>query len=318
MKRITIFLSAVLLVVALAVPAFATETYTLSGEWVFNDTVSAPTESWDEGTGKWYYEDVALGIAYDTDPIYEEVRYYDGTISVKDKHGLYVEVYYSGAWKYPHFAKFHFGEEQEVSPGFYNWVIANASPAVCDGSTCPATDANADGVCDDCGMVLSLRLTGYPTLPIVDGSNQHSVLTSDSGGYSYYVYYSPSSYTIEGIAGDQLLAKFSSNVNWKVFRCTDGRNWAENASSSGYQYGMGYTSDVTILSSSFDFYDESGNLFFPLPLWVEMGQMTEGEMGALTTETAGTMRVLAVCGVGLIALLAVLSLFGKRSLISRN
>ena len=58
--------------------------------------------------------------------------------------------------------------------------------------------------------------------------------------------------------------------------------------------------------------------FFPIPLWEEMAQVTQGEMTGLLRNLGGTLKVLVLCGVGCLASLVVLSLFGKRSLIYRS
>lgn len=56
----------------------------------------------------------------------------------------------------------------------------------------------------------------------------------------------------------------------------------------------------------------------PLPLHQVVQGMTENSLVTMKTAMGGTMEILMVCGVGLMACLAVLNLFGKRSLISRR
>lgn len=204
-------------------------------------------------------------------------------------------------------------------------VIQGSEPSYnsfCDGSSCPATDINVDGNCDDCGMMLSLRSLTYPAFPTVYGSNKHYALvkTKYSGvdAYMYSVFISDATYDIRGETPDTVYQiAVDGDADYIQYVTTDGQTWVEIQNSSvNYQsVGSGIVSQTTVIASTFDWYNEEGERFFPLPLWAEMELVTQGEMVSLTAETVGTMKVLALCGVGLIALLVVLSLFGRRSLI---
>lgn len=319
MKKIIPLALVMLMLVAMAVPAFAFE-YSYSGHILPEYTslldehpnapyvvislqnnsyslklTTAPAVHDDEGS---LYRYQSSGTIYQFNLV-NGTWVYDGAFSDKGLNG-YGDYYIIWA-----------NYDIVYKSGGVWYSTSSPSLPICDGTSCPATDLNADGVCDDCGMTLRLLVNGYPSLPVVDGNNQHSVYTEDEGGRTYYVFYSNASYTPTGTVGDQLTAKFDSNVNYKIFRCTDGKNWVETVSSSGYQYGLGYTDDVVIVGSTFDFYDESGNLFFPLPLWVTVEQVTQGEMMGVTNQLNQTMLILALCGVGCLALLIGLVLFGK-------
>lgn len=84
---------------------------------------------------------------------------------------------------------------------------------------------------------------------------------------------------------------------------------------------------VVIYGVSYDIYDNEGNLvmegddnFFPQPPLAELVlEVTEGELVEVTIPNlVGALKILVPCGVGLMALLVGLKLFGKRSLISRS
>lgn len=179
----------------------------------------------------------------------------------------------------------------------------------CDGSTCPATDVNADGVCDDCGKVLMLSAPQQYTHTVIfryaDGTFVKSEFTSDTE-------FTPTGYLADNVYRVDN-GKVVSHIMYESF---DGLSWEETRNNSVSNQSYNFEDGMTVYQSTFDWYDESGNRFFPVPLWEQVGMVTQGEMGNLTAETAGTMKVLVVCGVGLMACLVVLSLFGKRSLLS--
>ena len=65
----------------------------------------------------------------------------------------------------------------------------------------------------------------------------------------------------------------------------------------------------TILYSTDDVCDKDGNVVFPLT--PPLKEVTEMALANFQTKTGGVMKILVVCGVGLIALLVGLNLFGK-------
>lgn len=95
--------------------------------------------------------------------------------------------------------------------------------------------------------------------------------------------------------------------------------WQQNASNSG-----GLVESVkTMRASSFgveyggETITPGGGDFFTIPLPEVIQGVTAETLNSQTVPAlGGTMKVLVLCGVGLIALLVVLKLFGKRSLIS--
>ena len=85
-----------------------------------------------------------------------------------------------------------------------------------------------------------------------------------------------------------------------------------------------HISDFPVIESSVDLYDgntlylKADGDFFPYPLAEQILAVTSGAMEETMPELGGTMTTLMVCGVGCLALLVVLKLFGKRSLIFRS
>ena len=75
-----------------------------------------------------------------------------------------------------------------------------------------------------------------------------------------------------------------------------------------------------LVYSTVDVYNEDGSVFFtPSAVMAQpLEEIMRTEMPKFQETTVGTMMILVVCGVGLIALLVVLNLFGKVSRIFRH
>lgn len=323
MKKLLTLVCTFCLLFVLTVSASAAD-HTVSGAWVFNDTISAnvdldiETEFVSNGNT---YKGLGLnatGTNYSTRGI---LRYHtDGPWSVN-----YIKAYSNGAWQNDAYKTVIFKNPVVFSESEYNWLTANASQPTCDGSTCPATDWNYDNVCDDCGMTFSvLRSYSWPALPSVDGAYQNYFIYQSDGKYTLYIISSDTSYTVDAEASGGYLTFGTSEVSSSYKYTYDGgTDWYRESSRNDVYYNnkvnAGSTS-VELLVSTFNWYDEDGGLFFPkpLPLHLAIGEMTAVEMGEVLPEAVGTMKILAVCGVGCLALLAVLKLFGKRLLIFRN
>lgn len=207
--------------------------------------------------------------------------------------------------------------DNETNTVMYVGEFGDAPAPVCDGSTCPATDVNVDGICDNCGMTL-MNLVRTPTAPNVEGNNLNTVMFYSGTTYYYTVYSSDDAYTIKGYPyGTRWRTDTSTSVNVRKYESHDGLNWAQtynDNSSSNYPGEQGYD----LISSTFTWYDENDEPFFPVPLWAEVEEVTQGEMMGLGQTMGGTLKVLVPCGVGLMACLVVLGLFGKRLLIFRS
>ena len=89
---------------------------------------------------------------------------------------------------------------------------------------------------------------------------------------------------------------------------------------NGFNYSkVKFTSYDLTNSSGYLYFDGDENFFLPpRPLAVEVGAMTEETLVGILPQMGGMMSTLALCGVGCLALLVGLRLFGKRSLIFRR
>lgn len=332
MNKILPLLLAVMLVVSLAVPTFATEQETYD----FGDVTLALPENitadmLNDPTFPYYVflvgrQGIYVMLMSDT-----ELNYNVGGFSNNSGHEAMlissVTKDNGATWESS-------VETNSLANGktFYPFLTTGAmttrllwhnEPVLCDGSTCPATDGDDDGICDECGLRL-MRTSApvvpstYPTLPVVEGKNLHYVVLHREYGYFFMVLTSDTPYTVGGTVGDDYLITVANEqeVSYVTYTCTDGENWVQQNSGKAYATTVGSASS-TLLASTFDWYKD-GTLFFLVPLWEKLDRVTQGQMMGLTAETVGTMKILALCGVGCLALLVVLKLFGKRSLIYRN
>lgn len=186
---------------------------------------------------------------------------------------------------------------------------ADYSFLVCDGSSCPASDADKDGICDDCGAML--RLIANNTFEVI-------VQHSETMTIKYLYEETVAGTTFNALYSDnRITVTFDNRVGHTQYRLVDGE-WIEHSPYSLIydSHAINFASGSSVLSSDWNIYDENGDLFFQNPLWMEMDLVTQGEMEALKADLAGTMKILTVCGVGCLALLTVLVLFGKRWLLS--
>lgn len=193
----------------------------------------------------------------------------------------------------------------------------------CDGTACPATDINTDNICDDCGKVFAV-LRSY------DAPDPYTAWTSDrQANFPYaFIYKNEIDANVFIMAStrpyvqDGQIVIDTNGENSSYLKYTQwGNDWRLVES-----YDDGTTITADNLVSSFNILDTDGNIvynhdtdFFPVPLWVEMDNLTQGEMvNKFSPTLVGMILTLMVCGVGCLALLVVLKLFGKRSLIFRK
>lgn len=197
----------------------------------------------------------------------------------------------------------------------------------CDGSTCSASDVNQDNICDDCGAMFSVLRnytpsdfpSGYPAVPSLNmpEANYYLYKVQSSGITYLLVYPSYVTPTYDTSQQNGLLYYSESYGNYRLD--TTNNEWVLSSDDSPYTIGGTNNNSVDIYYSSDTIYDQNGDTFFPIPLWMEMDNLTQGEMeNNLNPTVVGILMTLMVCGVGCLALLVVLKLFGKRSLISRN
>lgn len=258
----------VLLVISVITSAFvlsssAEENYTVSGVWQLNSTLTNTGFNTSE-----YYEQkvnfVADGEEYVA--LYPYYKYSGQTQMIyKKADGTLKTTHPYTSSNSSSYKTLDFGDTpQTVSEKFYTWITTNGKEIItkCDGSTCPATDLNADSICDDCGMTLSLRYTGYPPLPDVSGDNMHSVVIQREDGYLYMVLTSDTPYTVGGSVGDNFLITVANeqDVSFVAYKCTDGKNWVNSNSGEAYSLSVGAPSS-TLLASTFDWYKD-GTIFF--------------------------------------------------------
>lgn len=173
-------------------------------------------------------------------------------------------------------------------------------------------------------VVLALPVLGASVdLPSVNSvwdssSYPYAVICTNENG-EYWLTVSNSVFTVKGSD------KVESTGAFQTYKLNSSNTWVLQTSSNGtvsagWNHDVVYSTHDIISEMTEDVYFSSTPDFFnpPPPLAeVIQGVAEETIQEKTLPEMAGTMRILALCGVGLIALLVVLKLFGKRSLIYR-
>lgn len=171
----------------------------------------------------------------------------------------------------------------------------------CDGDTCPATDTEYDNVCDDCGKVLtmSLRSTAYERAKYIAESSTQGYWAIFQLGNEYRVYSSSSRMT----SPDGVTLEADNLKYMHVYEKEDGSTGAD-----GWFTGF----DV-----NYSFVEANHTIenFTAPPLEMVIQGVTGEAMKATLPNLHQTMKILTLCGVGCLALWIGLKLFGKRSLL---
>lgn len=300
MKRIySIFLCAVILTALFIVPFSASaEEENLVGTWLFNDKISTTglTSSW----AQYSVNFVANGVQYDslwislnyTDKSKVDMLYRKSNDDNSVVWALKADVWSEG---YQYITILEEPDYESLT----TLIKSNAEKVIleCDGS-CAVPDENLDGICEDCGFPFSLRNTGY--------EYNHSVTFNTVNGVIRADYMSNEPFTIRGYKyGSSYRVEPSIDVY-----CMTYLNDELTYQGLVAMHYPSYNLDDTVVSSTFDWYtsNDSGEIFFPLPLWVMVEKVTQGEMIPFSNQTVGNLMTLTLCGVGLITLLVALYL----------
>lgn len=313
MKRFFLIALAVCIVAScMVVPAFATEieepavvseteSYYVSGPWYFNATVSGsvPDQSVNftcDGTSY-----ISMQHGYTDGQWWNWYRY--GS-SYSNRTKIYNTE--TNTWVDEKYRSIDFGDvAQSVSSNFYTWLTSNAvyTGVACDGSSCPTTDANCDSYCDICGKKIRLLETNMDYEIIVKQSDSLTV------AYRFFE-------TVNGTSFDALYSNgvitvtFDNTVGYQQFVLVDGV-WEDNTSylTKSGSVEINYSPTSTMVSSSIDIYDESGELFFPPPRTLTVA-IQEG-LGKMQVTLSRTALILVLCGVGCLVSLIGLNLLPK-------
>ena len=318
MKKILSIFLAMLLLLVLAVPAFASAPFdpeSLVAEKPNFRYATAYVYDWN-GEAKY-------GFLVTQKPLfirYEEGRNQLACAEVIGDYGQYSSAgWVEGYWTSDQFLDFPLTRSIDIYWANYTVVDSNGDVVYlveCDGSACPATDVNHDNICDDCGNVLafSLRSTllDYAYLHLANGQSLYTqddfwlITENDEGGYTIYLSNEPFSYNMSSAVLSSSGTVHASSVITSSSGQNGGRGWTTKTPGTPLSYGNPVESS----------HDIEG--FFPGALWEEMEAVTQGAIVAEQIRLNRTMGILVLCGVGCLALLVVLKIFGARSLIFRG
>lgn len=163
-----------------------------------------------------------------------------------------------------------------------------------------------------------------PSTVWVDSSFPHAFIVESDTSYSLYLI----PFAVDGNTSQNLVAP----AGYRRYDLLNGI-WTLAVNSGGSGSAVRLSNLVWAsysINAYVDDYDGDGNLdkgvyytynpnFFPNPLYHQVQKVTTETLTKETLPTmGGTIQILILCGVGLMALLVVLSLFGKRSLIFRG
>lgn len=213
----------------------------------------------------------------------------------------------------------------------------------CDGSSCAVSDFDLDGVCDTCGNTLAYSVqrtytpnnwpSELPLPPLGHDDNYHYVIMNvigydveDESGIYLHTFTPRQEYptlewdnrangdflTVTAIIDDGLNVAY---MNYHKYILENGEWVQVESSQSKYTARLGVMGMDDVIYSTLNLYTEEGTLFFPVPLWLAVERVAQGEMVELIPMTGQTMMILTVLGVGLLALLILLHLFQKGLLI---
>lgn len=141
------------------------------------------------------------------------------------------------------------------------------------------------------------------------------------GEYNYIIdFQSNGSFDLDAVYdGDEIVTFSVSNNEYAVYYILrtysfNTKRWDTNGTIQLYPEQPKRLAIDSLLDSTITIYNEDGTIFFQPPPTKPhqiLAEVTKEEMVKAQSNLVGTMRTLALCGVGLIALLMVLPLFGK-------
>lgn len=197
-----------------------------------------------------------------------------------------------------------------------SWLDENSTYEApkCDGTSCIWADDNYDGFCDTCGFALmsfNYDLYDYTLRVLESGLAYYEVdywvITEErvtpTNEIYYDIYLSATPFKYNNI----LTSDSEYYVNTVTVNSSDvpvSRGWITSEAGT-------HTIVGTPKASSHNIDD-----FFPPNPSLTLQQTVREELRAMTQQVVGTMKILVVCGIACLALLVVLNLFGKRSLLS--
>lgn len=332
MKRILSFFFAIVLIFALTIPCFAETAPTdFTGyKWSLNDVITNFYEgtynlSWRATDGTYTYEGKAIKM-YTRSTVYF-VEFLEASnsattslqVSYTLSTGVRSEI---GHWSFVKNIEILEHPKQTV---IREWLIDNATfvPKVCTGETCPATDVNGDNICDDCGMPFTFNLRN--DVYNYNGITLPQLPDFDREQYPYFFITRNETTGSSTLRVTSATLGYDASKNAMVFT-SSGKSiiydfvepsWVVRVESNVTEGATAAQPYSLVHWTNFDLKDETGNTLisgdpnFMPPLWEKILKVTQGEMPSAAGAVHGTMTTLTLCGVGLIALLVGLSLFGK-------
>lgn len=323
MKKIIIFLSVLCLMVSIfTISTFAADSVIEEGAWTVSASNLAATTypTHIQSTGGYNLPFTVNGKEY----IKFAPRNQGLTFVKADLSGDLLYSYSSG----------NFGVEFEtlsvitlnvtsdttVPADFYAWftsVFTHGGTPQCDGSACSAEDVNRDNVCDECNLILTFNLRSTLLTyaqKIIDDTLTGGIIPNAqywlivSNGSEYYLYLSAKPFYAEDgklYAGDSP-GSYGAIHRSRVYEKDDG-----SFTSSGWSTQT--IGSIDFVKSSVVDSSHGTSFFFQTPLWEEVEELAEKQLQNKTLPSlGGTITILVICGISLVALVVLLVLLSKK------
>lgn len=312
MKHTYTVILAILLVIALAIPAFASSysTYDLQGTWKAPETLTPftfdiPETSWLE---------VNLEIGYWRTDTGEQIIS-SGLAFHEDGHVAFMKDLGQDAWLYNSGKLTNavqngvfeiYSIPGTVPEGFVEWFMLNFN-LPCDGTSCPANDVDHNNICDDCGKPLPMSLRST----LLD----YAKAQAESWG-STWPYYSVVS---DGVNDDRYMVYMSNQAQvadaetGKIVTSPNGMNRFEVTTEQDGTFVASGNYGATEWSGELVYANHNIENFRVPPLAVIIQGVTGEALEVTLPSLHQTITTIVLCGVGCLALLILLHLLGKKS-----
>lgn len=296
MKRIVSLSLAVLLVIALAIPAFATDELTgvppiptADGEYYIFYTV-----------GNWAYVYVSthpftyytVEKSYHNDGVVVDYECFLQSSSPKWSDRTVSEGH-----------EFSFGDGYYANHDIYtengdlHYAIVETE---CDGTSCPANDVNHDNICDDCGKVLTMSLRST----LLDYAR--NIGETNDKGYNYYAIFKVSDQYRTYVSSTPMTSSDGVILTGTDFTYALAYELDNGSFSHGSWYN-GFMTDMTFIEANHHIEN-----FTTPPLAVTIQGVTGEALELTLPNLMNQVMTIVLCGVGCLAFLMVLHLLRSR------
>lgn len=186
-------------------------------------------------------------------------------------------------------------------------IVINKTPVVpeCDGSSCSATDANHDNICDDCGRVLTYNLRST----LLDFAKARAEFYSDT--YPYYAiteHATNDKYLLVYLSQEPMIA---GGTNYDTVTGTN-MQWATVMENTDGSFGHTTIYSIDSWSAPLVYANHKIVNFLTPPLAVIIQGVTGEALEVTLPNLMSQIKTILLCGVGCLALFLLFNLLRSR------